>query len=566
MLFDHAAAFVSARLLGGLSASCYPLAAMAEKEETAPGSPKAADVGVGVEEPAADEGTVRNVVEQPGADEGVASKVVEEIGAHKDAVRKVVEERGVDESVVSGEVAEPDAGKVVVNNEADAKTKEDCHVGSDGSVSGDNASGMKNQASAVNNKGKHLQAPLSGSGSSAKYSGLSISVSAPPMPVFAALRTWDELMSMADEYNVCLNMEDIQKVTKDLSVFKQAANAMKLSLKSATQELTSAHRGREKAIADSEKQRKKAVDKDKNGNELPVIKRRKAATVIDAAVSVGEPFLTWDMNGNGENSCEAMKIYNGSEPIENVKPMVIHGFPDGLFASPEGETVLTSLEEFMSDFAESPLRDNPGRAMRRNRSKENAEDDAAEWLRDMPKPDGVLYWYQLDVQAGLDPAAVEKFRDQMSLANFGQKKDTLLVQLEKMGQATFRLHWQGTKRIAACRSEDLMGLMKRRGVTGSSLQDFFRDQREQGIGVMQEAGVTVWHATVGPLQAVFMPAGFIVAEEALQEDVFGIRAGVVVLQDSKHKSEVAQACAKPTATASSTCTLVHAFMTAESRR
>ena len=196
--------------------------------------------------------------------------------------------------------------------------------------------------------------------------------------------------------------------------------------------------------------------------------------------------------------------------------------------------------------------------MRRIKSQADDETDAEHWLQTSARkftPSGAVV--SINVPAETEDQNAQKFVESLGLYAFGMKAGILHVQPEKHEQSACRLNVQGTKRVMLCSIKAVGEFMRRKGVYGASVDDFLRDQRENGISVMMKAGVDIWCATIAPKQLLIVPANFVCAEQALEVDCIGLRWGIINARDSRFTEVVAKESRRASATPSSISVIVN---------
>ena len=62
-------------------------------------------------------------------------------------------------------------------------------------------------------------------------------------------------------------------------------------------------------------------------------------------------------------------------------------------------------------------------------------------------------------------------------------------------------------------------------------KNFFRDLRGEGLEKLMHA-TSIYHATVGPGDCLFIPAHSLVLEHVMREDVLGLKMAVIVSKDT----------------------------------
>ena len=155
-----------------------------------------------------------------------------------------------------------------------------------------------------------------------------------------------------------------------------------------------------------------------------------------------------------------------------------------------------------------------------------------------------------------------KFAQSMSLHNFGSKSDSFFIQTEKFEQVSLRINHKGSRKVALCNCWLLSAMMRRMGVTGSSPVDFMKEQREVGISTMQAGGVQAFATTLAFHQCLFVPAGWLVAEQTLGEDVIGLKYSCILPRDAEHMKCVVAEMKKASTSNSSTCKIVQTIVEA----
>jgi hypothetical protein len=130
----------------------------------------------------------------------------------------------------------------------------------------------------------------------------------------------------------------------------------------------------------------------------------------------------------------------------------------------------------MSDFAVSQWRDTSERAMRPSLNDEKKETDANEFLIRFCRP----FCPNL---AGLAPHVPEKsmLKGEMVLTNFGMKKGSFHVSMEKSGLWTSRLTVSGRRTVAVVNVADAKQHLKSDGVIGKDPKVWLKEVGASGF-------------------------------------------------------------------------------------
>ena len=330
-----------------------------------------------------------------------------------------------------------------------------------------------------------------------------------------------------------------KKVKLQTLQFKAAAKQLHLAWNPAHMELQKAHKGRIKQIEESEKARKRHED-NINGRAVPAAKRGGANSAVDAAFAVGEPMLTYCLSSPPEEG-PAVQIMKGSEMIGPalIQPVLVHGGGSDVMDKTKYASVVESLEQFASDCASSEMRKSSGRALRKN--VDDADDDVEAEKGTMeccPAPAGSLLCDEFECQDCLDPLAAAKIKWTMVLSDSAARANTLNVVVEKSQMASMRYIFSGSRKIACVSTSALQELMRKRGITGTGVQDWFKEQREAGLNISKGSGINIYYATIAPKQWIYLPGKHRTAEMTLNEDFIGVRCGLLLGRDGAYIADL----------------------------
>ena len=202
--------------------------------------------------------------------------------------------------------------------------------------------------------------------------------------------------------------------------------------------------------------------------------------------------------------------------------------PDGGEAlSPAAQQVAESLKTFASDFGLSDARKVQRRAQRKNTTEEGNDSNANDIIMNVLAP------------CAPDRCAVAPAMPRSSplcalcaLANFAIKAGSAHCAQEKEGLWTNRLASSGTRMVAVIDAKILVAHLKAEGIVGMKKEDYLRTAQHDTIKKMFDKGVPIYYSTVGPDEALVLPANSVVLETVTSQcDVVGLRCGILLPRD-----------------------------------
>ena len=350
----------------------------------------------------------------------------------------------------------------------------------------------------------------------------------PPCANFRDLRTLDQLDNMSSEYDDISDAAGIKRVTLKLAVFKAAAKQLHVSWTVAVRELAKANEGRQKALEQSEMDKKRKIDGDKTGLGKKPKKRARPHTALEVIQNLGKDIKTtavehWE-------SAAAAWIQSSAE-IEVAEPYIVTAVSwVKALVEDEDSQVAKSLREFVEEFKASEVRTKAGRCMRRSLDEASSDASANDFL--LSKLYSVNPKGRVCSPAVLSGTEMVDFKTGMALSNFGVKKSSAHTYIEKHSLWSGRLSVWGTRAVAIARAMDITTYMREAGIIGMEVKQFFRDLREEGVRKLLDRGVSLWHGTVGPHEYLWIPSHCLVMESVMgSEDCVVLRCSMVLPRD-----------------------------------
>ena len=383
---------------------------------------------------------------------------------------------------------------------------------------------------------------------------------------YQLLRNHFTMMDMANEYDDCITSSAIPTATNRVKCYKDAVSQLRAAVKSLHKELTQSHAGRLKAEKDSSRARAKAKATSENFGRRNM---RKANSVIEGAFAQGTAVKTFHLQTNNEDvdvhleltDVSATTHMTSTEELDFLQPILLHGGKAEEWYKAADTPVQASLNIFHDEFKGSEIRRLSSRATRVNVNPEDDSNDVAmEFLKIAPKPRVAILACDVQVGPANKIAATEAFINAMSLFKYGSKEKSSHIQLERYEQGFVRHHIFGSKTFAMVDVRQLLGNMRRKGLTGASAQYYFRDMREQQIQQLMSSGVQAIYGTLGPNEHLVVPASYLVAGVAMSTDMLGLRYGFVMPTDKRYLEKTNADCERPSSNETSLCNIAKTIL------
>eukprot|EP00913_Durusdinium_trenchii_P033194 g31076.t1 len=321
---------------------------------------------------------------------------------------------------------------------------------------------------------------------------------APPCDAYANLRPMAVLHSMVEQYKTCTQPE--QEVSQQISAARAPI----------TQLLSQANR--------VEKSLKTGLDKFKKTNEKKAAEMQKAKEAEPAG-----SLVMFDQGAALATQFQHYKVADITKDEDPVlpnfsRPFIIQVNEWSSDAMKEGSPMRIAVDEFGTSFDSMRGQQKGCRASKAITA--SGDFDFASLVHKLFEKAGVV----LPVDA-LD----KPLQDQMVPTVFGIDKGYDKVSLESGSMACVRYTLSGTRILVVADTMQLVGFMQRKGVSGhittSRMSSFFRCMSVATLTEFQTQ-CTLFSATVGPGDLVFLPVGAVVGENA-QGVVKGLRLPVV---------------------------------------
>ena len=226
--------------------------------------------------------------------------------------------------------------------------------------------------------------------------------------------------NMSSEYDDISDAAGIKRVTLKLAVFKAAAKQLHVSWTVAVRELAKANEGRQKALEQSEMDKKRKIDGDKTGLGKKPKKRARPHTALEVIQNLGKDIKTTAMEH--WESAAAAWIQSSAE-IEVAEPYIVTAVSwVKALVEDEDSQVAKSLREFVEEFKESEVRTKAGRCMRRSLDEASSDASANDFLLNK--------LYPLNPKGSVCSPAVSSDTEMVDFEVFGAHlhRDTFLVE------------------------------------------------------------------------------------------------------------------------------------------
>ena len=163
----------------------------------------------------------------------------------------------------------------------------------------------------------------------------------------------------------------------------------------------------------------------------------------------------------------------------NMDPYVVTSINvDKLIAEDTDSPVGVALKEFAADFAVSQYRDTSERAMRASLNTDKSDNDANDYLQ----TELMQYCPKGSVLA---PHLIEKtgpLRTELALTNYGMKKGSFHVSLERSSLWTARLTTSGRRTLAVVSVDDVKKYIRAEGFVGKDPKLWLKEATPTGAG------------------------------------------------------------------------------------
>ena len=302
-----------------------------------------------------------------------------------------------------------------------------------------------------------------------------------PCKDYMDLRTLADLLSMADQYESVETLSEVSEISSALATFRNVVKGMFNSWKTSVGELDKALKGftaaNEASVKDA-KLKKKAAETATSGSSNA--KRKKGGTIVDTCLDKGSAMVSFNSSVSAwTNASDASKELFESAGMMNMDPYVVTSINvDKLIAEDTDSPVGVALKEFAADFAVSQYRDTSERAMRASLNTDKSDNDANDYLQTELKqycPKGSV----------LAPHLIEKtgpLRTELALTNYGMKKGSFHVSLERSSLWTARLTTSGRRTLAVVSVDDVKKYIRAEGFVGKDPKLWLKEATPTGAG------------------------------------------------------------------------------------
>ena len=234
----------------------------------------------------------------------------------------------------------------------------------------------------------------------------------------------------------------------------------------------------------------------------------------------------------------AMQPCNQAEDIDTTKPFICRI----VFETARAANIKEMVDKFAQRFAGDPVRGTAGRSQRRVSS---------EILDDWKVLLGHVFGVKL--LSTVEPPS----ENGTAVTAYAVAKECAVCSAENGFVATMRLGIKGTRSVICVKTRSFLEHMEKssqleahkgspqcsgKGGVAQAYNTFKSLSVDAAKGFLDSCnGNTLWHATVGPRDLLFMPAGYMFFEKIGAHDVLGIRQALVFPSDIAELSELRKA-------------------------
>ena len=370
----------------------------------------------------------------------------------------------------------------------------------------------------------------------------------PPCSMYQDLRTIAELETFAEHFESQFNMDAIAEITAQGASFVSAIRSLVSAWKQANKELEKAITGHKSALETSlaEAQtpsRSGAERRSSRSQGGPATKRaRKGNASLQVFLENATCMVTVDVSQDGWQQ-NPKGYFQESDDGEALKlaPYVIRGMEQPWAteqASPAEKIVMKMYKEFVDDFQGSMARKTHERGSRLLHGPETppSTQDGDEWVR--------THGEQMVPVGAVMPSsmAAGPLKSMCALHVWAQKSGATIAAEEKGNLWTVRYTMQGTRALAVCESFAVREFMRKKQIVGMSASQWMKDINVQNARELSKA-IPLLHCTAEKGDAVFIPPGFLVMEEATSEqDIGDLKFSVVVKRDAWFQEFATKRC------------------------
>ena len=215
----------------------------------------------------------------------------------------------------------------------------------------------------------------------------------------------------------------------------------------------------------------------------------------------------------------------------------------------ESKPLRACLDSFADKFKNDPSRTDPGRAQRKLTP--DCIDAVGRLLNNVPTSEQErLSEVILKGQDAADLSKLQLYPIRFAVAKSGES-----ISGEFGHQSCIRLCWKGTRRVVLLKTMDIAKFLANDGggrasVTMQKVYNFVKTVSSEVLKKFNEAYPdSSQHATIGPLDALYIPSGWVFGERLQgNDDYIGLRMPIVVgslLEPMQTLNEQLIACGKP---------------------
>lgn len=318
--------------------------------------------------------------------------------------------------------------------------------------------------------------------------------SAPPCANYDKLKTFKEFKDLCLKFHDCDSAAALAEHRKVMSNERAYVVELLVACKAVGNDIAKRKKQREsilKALAD---------------------KKNTASIVVGPSSRVLAPI--WE---HGPTLASEVPVYDPSNLESSAKPARL-SVASGLF---DQKAVVTALKAFARVFDSSKEKVSDGRAQQRMVGAV-VEDVRAFVDKAFPG----LAWDATSpiIHALLQPCF------------YGIAPLVETVAVERESVACVRLNYKGARMLMLARSEELRSFMVQvmntsETVTLPVMFRFMKHMSRDNLEAYTSSGRLLWHSTIGPNEAIYIPAAMIFAESVYKDTCIGVRIGVMAPSD-----------------------------------
>lgn len=365
--------------------------------------------------------------------------------------------------------------------------------------------------------------------------------SAPPCRSFRLLRCLSFFDQITEGINNAVKKEELVNLQSDYRTYKLALSDLLTMSKAATTRL-------EKAVHSA------AENQANQKNRKEDLAKAKPAKVAKAAAAAAARI--YDLVSASGKQIDTCREKEGKLIGLNWLQPAIWRYSQNKELDSEEKPLRACLDSFADKFKNDPSRTDPGRAQRKLTP--DCIDAVEKLLNNVPTSEQErLSEVILKGQDAADLSKLQLYPIRFAVAKKGES-----VSGEFGHQSCIRLCWKGTRRVVLLKTMDIVKFLANDGVgrasvTMQKVYNFVKTVSSEVLKKFEEAHPdSTQHATIGPLDALYIPSGWVFGERLQgNDDYIGLRMPIVVgslLEPMQALNEQLIACGKPNETLQST--------------